>query len=130
MPFLCRLGHERSPHQTGVPPDTAGLTEYPTVGDWVALEPCGRRRAVIHAVLQRRSAFVRKTAGEASEPQVLAVNVDTAFLVAGLDGDYNLRRIEHYLTAAWDSGASPVIVLKAKLDTQFPRRLQWVSTLV
>jgi ribosome biogenesis GTPase len=87
------------------------LAEYPTVGDWVALEPFGRRRAVIHVVLERRSAFVRKTAGEATEPQVVAANVDTVFLVTGLDGDYNLRRIERYLTAAWDSGAAPVIVL-------------------
>ena len=90
---------------------TTSLADYPTVGDWVALEPFGRRRAVIHAVLERRSAFVRKTAGEATEPQVVAANVDTVFLVTGLDGDYNLRRIERYLTAAWDSGASPVIVL-------------------
>ncbi len=88
-----------------------GLADYPTVGDWVALEPFGRRRAIIHAVLERRSAFIRKTAGELTEAQVVAANVDTVFLVTGLDGDYSRRRIERYLTAAWDSGASPIIVL-------------------
>jgi ribosome biogenesis GTPase / thiamine phosphate phosphatase len=84
---------------------------YPTVGDWVALEPFGKRRGLIHAVLERKSAFVRKTAGARTEAQVVAANVDVAFLVTGLDGDFNLRRIERYLTTAWDSGASPVIVL-------------------
>jgi len=86
-------------------------TAYPTVGDWVALEPFGRRRGLIHAVLERRSAFVRKTVGGVTEAQVVAANVDAVFLVTGLDGDFNLRRIERYLTTAWDSGASPVIIL-------------------
>jgi ribosome biogenesis GTPase / thiamine phosphate phosphatase len=92
-------------HQTG---DASG---YPTVGDWVALEPFAQHRGLIHAVLERRSAFTRKAAGEMTEAQVVAANVDIVFIVTGLDGDFNVRRIERYLTAAWDSGASPVIVL-------------------
>jgi len=96
----------------------ADRSAYPVVGDWVAVELSGDDRAVIHAVLPRRSAFVRKTAGELVEAQVAAANVDTVFLVSGLDGDFNLGRIERYLTTAWDSGASPVIVLnKADLRT-------------
>ena len=91
--------------------EAAGPAAYPTVGDWIALEPSGRRRGIIHAVLERSTAFVRKTAGALTEAQVVATNIDTVFLVVGLDGDFNLRRIERYLTAAWDSGASPVIVL-------------------
>jgi ribosome biogenesis GTPase len=87
---------------------------YPAVGDWVALEPFAGDRAIIHGVLERRSAFIRKAAGFVTEPQVVAANVDTVFLVAGLDGDFNLRRIERYLTTAWDSGASPVIVLNKR----------------
>jgi ribosome biogenesis GTPase len=90
---------------------TTDRSGYPAVGDWVALEPIGRNRGIIHAVLERRSAFIRKAAGELTEAQVVAANVDTVFLVTGLDGDFNLRRIERYLTAAWDSGASPVVVL-------------------
>ncbi len=77
----------------------------------MALEPFDGNRGLIHAVLERRTAFIRKTAGELTEAQVVAANVDTVFLVTGLDGDFNLRRIERYLTAAWESGASPVIVL-------------------
>lgn len=91
--------------------EAAGSADFPAIGDWTAVEPAGSSRAVIHAVLPRRSVFLRKAAGETSEAQVLAANIDTVFLVAGLDGDFNLSRLERYLTAAWDSGASPVIVL-------------------
>jgi ribosome biogenesis GTPase len=90
---------------------TADRTGFPAIGDWTAVEPAGPGKGVIQAVLPRRSAFLRKAAGESTEAQVLAANIDTVFLVAGLDGDFNLSRLERYLTAAWDSGASPVIVL-------------------
>jgi ribosome biogenesis GTPase len=66
---------------------------------------------VIERILPRRSKFSRKAAGEEFEEQILAVNIDFIFLVTGLDGDYNLRRIERYLTLVSESGASPVIVL-------------------
>lgn len=89
----------------------ADRSEYPTTGDWVAAEPSGENLAVIHAVLPRRSAFTRKVAGELTEPQVVAANIDTVLLLTGLDANFNVRRIERYLTTAWDSGASPVIVL-------------------
>ena len=85
--------------------------ELPAVGDWVAVRAARAVTAVIAAVLPRRSAFVRKVAGETTEEQVVAANVDTVLLVTGLDGDYNLRRIERYLAAAWESGAGPVVVL-------------------
>lgn len=93
-----------------------GASGYPAVGDWVALRPpAGDGRALIQAVLPRRSKFSRKVAGQRTDEQVVAANVDTIFLVSGLDGDFNPRRIERYLTAAWNSGASPVVVLN-KLD--------------
>lgn len=84
----------------------------PAVGDWVAIEvKPGDTLAVIQAVLPRRSSFSRKEAGSLTREQVVAANIDTIFLVTGLDGDYNLRRIERYVTQAWNSGATPVIVL-------------------
>jgi len=84
----------------------------PAVGDWTAIAPRpAENAATIHAVLPRKSQFSRKAAGRTTTEQVAAANVDTVFLVTGLDGDFNLRRIERYLTAAWDSGATPVIVL-------------------
>ena len=67
--------------------------------------------AVVQGVLPRQSMFVRRAAGEEAREQVVAANVNVAFLVTGLDQDFNLRRIERYLTLAWDSGASPVIIL-------------------
>jgi ribosome biogenesis GTPase len=92
--------------------EAGGPQDLPVAGDWVAVEaPDGDSEAVIHAVLPRRSQFSRRAAGERTEEQVLAANIDTVFLVSGLDGDYNLRRIERYLTAAWDSGARPVVLL-------------------
>jgi ribosome biogenesis GTPase len=103
-------------------------SDYPVVGDWVAVEPSGDDMALIHAVLPRRSAFVRKVAGVIVEAQVAAANVDTVFLVNGLDGDFNLRRIERYVTAAWESGASPVILLnKADLRTDLPEVIHKVE---
>jgi ribosome biogenesis GTPase / thiamine phosphate phosphatase len=81
--------------------------ELPAVGDWVGVRP----PATIMSILPRRSAFVRKNAGNDSIDQVLASNVDTAFLLAGLDDDFSLRRLERYLTTAWESGAQPVVVL-------------------
>jgi len=98
-----------------------GPADYPAVGDWAAVRPVERGPGLIEAVLPRRSAFTRKAAGEAVEAQVVAANVDTVFLVSGLDGDFNLRRIERYLTTAWSSGAGPVIVLnKADLREDLP----------
>jgi ribosome biogenesis GTPase len=86
--------------------------DLPAVGDWVVIAPRpGESRATIHAVLPRKSKFCRKVAWVKTEEQVLASNIDTVFLVAGLDRDFNLRRLERYLTLALESGARPVVVL-------------------
>lgn len=76
----------------------------PVVGDFVLLDDSG----IIHRVMERRSAFVRRSKGE---QQVVAANIDTVFVCMGLDRDFNLRRLERYLAVAWDSGALPVAVL-------------------
>lgn len=82
------------------------------VGDWVAARPsAGEATATIDAVLARRSKFSRKVAGELTEEQIVAANIDTVFIVMGLDGDYNPRRLERYLLLAYESGASPVVIL-------------------
>jgi ribosome biogenesis GTPase len=79
--------------------------DLPAVGDWIAL-----RDETIQGVLPRRSAFLRKVAWSQTEAQVLAANLDTIFVVSGLDSDLNLRRLERYLTLAWESGATPALV--------------------
>ena len=82
------------------------------VGDWVAVRPsAGEDTGTIEAILPRRSRFSRKVAGELTEEQIVAANIDTVFLVMGLDGDYNPRRLERYLLLAYESGASPVVIL-------------------
>ncbi|MFQ5741032.1 MAG: ribosome small subunit-dependent GTPase A [Acidobacteriota bacterium] len=86
--------------------------DRPAVGDWVAFRSRSTGgSASIHAVLPRRTKLSRKVAGSRTEEQVVAANLDTVFLVMGLDGDFNLRRMERLLTVAWESGAGPVIVL-------------------
>ncbi|KRE52038.1 ribosome small subunit-dependent GTPase A [Paenibacillus sp. Soil724D2] len=86
--------------------------DYPAVGDWVVLSIRGEeQRATIHAVLPRKSKFSRKVAGQVTEEQIVATNVDTVFLFTALNLDFNVRRIERYMVLAWESGANPVIVL-------------------
>ena len=86
--------------------------EHPAVGDWVAIAPRPEEgTATIHAVLPRRTAFTRKAAGPEQTVQVVAANVDVAFLVASMNADLSARRLERYLASAWQSGARPVVVL-------------------
>ena len=86
--------------------------EYPAVGDWVLVEKMdGENRAIIHKMLKRKSQFSRKIAGREIEEQIVAANVDIVLLVMSLNADFNIRRLERYLVAAWDSGATPIIVL-------------------
>lgn len=86
----------------------------PTVGDWIAVDDSGDR-ALIHEILDRRTAMVRRAAGTESGVQVVAANVDLFFIVTSANRDFNMRRIERYLAAVWDSGAEPVVVLN-KID--------------
>jgi ribosome biogenesis GTPase len=97
---------------------TAEEKQYPVVGDWVVIKPLiNEQKGIINAVLPRKSKFSRKVAGERTEEQIVSANVDTVFIVSSLDGgrNFNLRRIERYLTLAWSSGAIPVLVLN-KVD--------------
>lgn len=86
--------------------------DWPAVGDWVGVELRDQGSAAhIYEVLPRRGQFVRKMVGKKIAEQVIAANVDVALLVSALDGDFNPRRVERYLTQCWESGARPVIVL-------------------
>jgi len=91
-------------------------SEYPTVGDWVLLRQ-SNDSALIEKLLPRKSSLSRKRAGVETAEQVIAANADFIFLVFGLDGGRNFSRgaLERFLTRAWDSGATPVIVLN-KVD--------------
>jgi ribosome biogenesis GTPase len=119
--------------------DAVGPADYPAVGDWVALDTTtagsSSDQASIMVVLTRRSAFTRSASdsnrrgsGRIVDEQVIATNVDHAFLVSGLDGDFNLRRLERYLAVSAASGVNPVIVLnKADVATDLADRLAGIA---
>jgi ribosome biogenesis GTPase / thiamine phosphate phosphatase len=89
--------------------------DFPAVGDWVAVEKMpGEERGIIHAILPRTSLFSRKVAGMTIAEQIIAVNIDIVLLVMSMNNDFNPRRLERYLVAAYDSGATPVVVLTKK----------------
>lgn len=101
------------------------------VGDWVVLRSAASAEHwTIQTILPRKSKFSRKIAGATTIEQVVAANVDTVFLVSGLDGDFNPRRIERLLVLAWESGANPVIVLnKADLCQEVAERVETVEAI-
>jgi ribosome biogenesis GTPase len=100
--------------------------EFPSVGDWVMVSlRIEEKRATIHKVLPRKSKFSRKVAGVNTKEQIVASNIDTIFLVNALNNDFNARRIERYSIMAWESGASPVILLsKADLYVDLEEKLR------
>jgi ribosome biogenesis GTPase len=104
--------------------------DLPAVGDWVLARPLpGEPRAVVEHLLPRRSALSRKAAGERTDEQIMAANVDLVFVVASLNRELNLRRLERYLAVTWDSGATPVLVLnKADLSEDRAELYRQVTT--
>jgi ribosome biogenesis GTPase len=114
--YIYRLyaasGELQAQHAGRLRHQAEGRENLSAVGDWVAVLPTpGEASATIEAVLPRRSRFSRKMAGETTEEQIVAANIDTVFIVMGLDGDYNPRRLERYLLMAYESGARPVVLL-------------------
>lgn len=106
--------------------DVRKLSDYPAVGDFVMLDrnEDSSGNAILHHVVTRKSAFIRKAAGTGNDEQIVAANIDTVFICMSLNHDFNLRRVERYLGVAWDSGALPVIVLtKADLCENLPQKL-------
>ncbi len=106
---------DRLAHARGRMRDDEIVGGMPAVGDWVAVCDAPGERFAIEALLPRRTKVSRKTPWLKAEEHILVANVDMVLLVSGLDHDFNPRRLERYLIAAWDSGADPVIVL-TKLD--------------
>lgn len=91
--------------------------DYPAVGDWVVMTETDKANAIIHGILPRRT-VLRKKYSDKQEAQVIAANVDTAFIVESADKDYNLNRFERYLVLANDGRIEPVLILnKADLIT-------------
>lgn len=108
------------------------VSEYPAVGDFVMVDRIehSEGQGIIHHGLTRKSAFVRKVAGSRNDGQVVAANIDTVFICMALTNDFNIRRMERYLSIAWNSGAVPVIVLtKADLCADIENKLHEIQTI-
>jgi ribosome biogenesis GTPase len=93
--------------------------DFPAVGDWVALTSYESDFAIIHQILPRFSVIKRQAVGQSGEIQIIATNIDYAFLVQALDRDFNMNRLERYLTICYESKVKPIIILsKADLFEQ------------
>ena len=107
--------------------------EYPAVGDWVRVQMVDQgSRAMIHDICQRKTILKRKTAGRKISHQLIAANIDTAFIVQSLDTNYNLRRLERYMVMVYDGGIQPVALLSKSdlLETQaIERRLSEIASI-
>lgn len=88
-------------------------SHYPAIGDWVMVDRADDSggNAIIHHILHRKSVFERKAAGTSNQSQIIAANIDTIFICMSLNNNFNLRRLERYLSVAWDSMATPVVIL-------------------
>ena len=97
--------------------NSQGRESYPAVGDWVIVDrnDGSTGYAIINKILPRKSKLSRKVAGNTTEEQIIAVNIDTIFICMSLNKDFNLRRLERYISISWDSGATPVVIL-TKVD--------------
>ena len=106
--------------------ETTRRSDLPAVGDHVSIRlPPGDGPVVIEAVLPRKTALMRRAAGDRPDDQVIAANIDIVFVMVGLDHDFNVRRVERYLAAVWESGATPVVLLnKADLCADVNERLE------
>lgn len=103
----------------------ATIADYPTVGDYVAVQwPADGSNAVITRLLPRKSCFIRKAAGPEKREQLVAANIDIAFICMSLNHNFNVRRLERYLSITFDSGATPVVVLtKSDLCPDVARKI-------
>ncbi len=112
---LCTVLSEQGEFASRIPGklfhDAAARSTLPAVGDWVIVQRTASDTALVQMVLERRTVISRKVAGVVTEEQIIAANVDVAFIVTGLDGNYNIKRIERYLTQILDFGIDPIVVL-------------------
>lgn len=109
--------------------ETVSVLDFPVVGDFVMID-CTRNLGdtIIHHVLPRKSVFIRKAAGTAHKEQAIAANIDTVFICMSLNSDFNLRRLERYISICWDSETVPIVVLtKADLCENTDERLSAVQ---
>ena len=93
--------------------------DFPAVGDWVAMSVYDSDQAIIHRVLPRKSLLERQMVGKAGEKQIISANIDVAFIIQSIDNNFNINRLERYMTVCYSSGIEPVLVIsKVDLSTE------------
>jgi len=90
-------------------------SDFPAVGDWVSISEYGENKVLIHSVFPRKTIIERQAVGTQGEKQIIATNIDYAFIVQAVDRDFNINRIERYLTICHTSNVVPIIILN-KID--------------
>ncbi len=98
-------------------------SDFPAVGDWVAISAYDEKKVLIHDVFPRITSIERQAVGKAGEKQIIATNIDFAFIVQAVDRDFNINRIERYLTICNTSRVKPVLLLN-KIDLIDDSRLK------
>ena len=129
--LICEEGEQLAEVSGKFRYNAGSASDFPTVGDFVVIDrPSQQGNAIIHSVLPRKSVFMRKAAGSGNTQQLIAANIDNLLICMSLNNDFNLRRLERYLSVAWESGASPVIVLtKADLCPDVAHYLRAIEPL-
>jgi len=102
-----------------------GREDFPAVGDWVALTIYDSGFSIIHGILPRSSIISRQAVSQFGEVQIIATNIDYAFLIQAVDRDFNINRLERYLTICYSSDVSPIIVL-SKTDLIDEQRMNGI----
>lgn len=102
-----------------------GREDFPAVGDWVALTIYDSGFSIIHGILPRFSIISRQAVSQFGEVQIIATNIDYAFLIQAVDRDFNINRLERYLTICYSSDVSPIIVL-SKTDLIDEQRMNGI----
>jgi ribosome biogenesis GTPase / thiamine phosphate phosphatase len=97
--------------------------DFPSVGDWVAMTVYDSDLAVIHKILPRKSVLERQTVGKFGEKQIISTNIDVAFIIQSIDNNFNINRLERYLTICYSAGIEPILVI-SKIDLSAENDIQ------
>jgi ribosome biogenesis GTPase len=97
--------------------------DFPAVGDWVMMSPYESGMAIIHKVLPRKSVLERQSIGKHGEKQIISANIDTALILQSIDNNFNINRLERYLTICYSSGVEPILII-SKIDLSSPTEIQ------
>jgi ribosome biogenesis GTPase / thiamine phosphate phosphatase len=98
-------------------------SDFPAVGDWVVIQIYDYRQAIIHNILPRKSILSRRAIGKPNEIQIISTNIDVAFIVQAINNNFNINRLERYLTICYDAKVEPVLII-SKTDLSTEKEIQ------